>query len=397
MGRLFSEEIEQRIGQEYTAGSPSPALAHKYGTNAAQIHRIIKRLGVPSRSSHEAAILRADNRGDAKPFFSPYLTSQQKEYIVEQFSSGKEAKDIANVLGGSTARIYSTLKQFGIDTRGSIAKYSQKDRQIIVTEYSQGSSLYDLGIKYNVTPATVLAYVREFGVKSRSLLEAARVKYPINETCFDEITEESSYWVGFLMADGCVTSDKGSYEIRLELGVQDIDHVLKFQKFTGTLNNGVYRYKRLTKSLNMSETATLIVTSQQIGEKLISYGVVPNKTYSAKCLNEELLNNRHFWRGMIDGDGCIRQYKSPRTNVKTLSKSIDLTGTKEICEQFLDFVRKIIPNKNTVRKLIRAKCSRICFYGNTAEAIIKHLYEDCTVSLDRKYSLAQDIIHSKEI
>jgi hypothetical protein len=32
--------------------------------------------------------------------------------------------------------------------------------------------------------------------------------YTLNEKAFDQLTDEAAYWVGFLLADGCIYRDR---------------------------------------------------------------------------------------------------------------------------------------------------------------------------------------------
>jgi hypothetical protein len=56
--------------------------------------------------------------------------------------------------------------------------------------------------------------------------------YTVNEAAFDDITEESSYWLGFFKVDGCIFKEKtGNALISLTLREADYQHLVKFSRF----------------------------------------------------------------------------------------------------------------------------------------------------------------------
>ena len=118
--------------------------------------------------------------------------------------------------------------------------------------------------------------------------------------------------------------------------------------------------------------------SIKVAKDLARCGVVPKKSLIAKP-HEALLNNRHFWRGMIDGDGTL--YKD--------RNGLGLCGTEAVCQGFLDFAKTMIPTKAHVRKCkanlwsIGVACGRENNVG-----LLKELYENAPTYLIRKHSRA---------
>jgi|SRR3990172_1579687 len=111
---------------------------------------------------------------------------------------------------------------------------TQRERVSIAAAYTKGSSSEALARRFHCTANAVLYTLRHAGIPRRSLADAQR-RYPLEETAFDTLTPESAYWVGFLMADGCV-SDKanGAPAISLQLTASDVGHVRAFARFAGS-------------------------------------------------------------------------------------------------------------------------------------------------------------------
>lgn len=189
------------------------------------------------------------------------------------------------------------------------------------------------------------------------------------------LSKKEHYWLGFLLADGTViTGEKiGNPQIALVLSDRDTEHVKKFVEFMGVPTNFN------TNSYNGHGRARGTFRSQKIADNLANFGVCPNKTHTAK-VDDRVNNNRHFWRGLIDGDGSVG------TDSKNYPE-ITLTGTKKVCASFLN---------NVVQKITNSSCSvinngdskRVVVCGKYAVKMIKYLYKNNSVSLDRKQKQA---------
>jgi hypothetical protein len=130
-------------------------------------------------------------------------------------------------------------------------------------------------------------------------------KYKIKEDFFNQIdTSDKAYFLGFLLADGCLTEEKK--EARLFLQEDDKDILIK-------LNNIVQPDKPLyvsdrskSKERNYKIQYGLILYGEQLITNLISHGCCSNKTENLKFphnISPELIS--HVIRGYFDGDGHI--------------------------------------------------------------------------------------------
>ena len=103
----------------------------------------------------------------------------------------------------------------------------------IFEDYASGLSLASVGRKYGVSRRQVENVVEKCGGKIRLRHEHRRCS--LDESVFDDpLTTEAKYWVGFLMADGCVTfSGETDNETCVVLGLKSSDgaHVQEFREF----------------------------------------------------------------------------------------------------------------------------------------------------------------------
>lgn len=131
------------------------------------------------------------------------------------------------------------------------------------------------------------------------------------------------------------------------------------------------------------------IPAMPLARKMQEMGLGNRKTYDLdiaqvlKYVPKDL--ERHFLRGLFDGDGSICIYKYPYFKKHTYH--IGFTGLKNVC----DYVQDALGLKTkmqdegkgffTVRSTCRADAVRIGHY----------LYDDATIYIDRKYHTFQEV------
>lgn len=211
----------------------------------------------------------------------------------------------------------------------------------------------------------------------------------LDESAFDKLTEQSAYWIGFLMADGNISYKKGVSIIALHLKEQDLYHLEKFRTFVGS-SHKIASYINKTWG---NRSYSISFSSERIANTLIKYGCVPKKCFKAE-IKGDIQHNRHLWRGIIDGDGTLGLYNRINCNgtVRRVPY-ISLTGNHNICRQFRDYLQKHL--EPMPHKIIPSKRSYLFMVSDhRAIKAIKLLYDDCSVALDRKLKQADTVIRT---
>lgn len=272
------------------------------------------------------------------------------------------------------------------DGTGTNYRMSDERRAEIIRRYNAGESTLSLGRSFGFDPSTLQEMFRRRGVKMREA-GASRAGHKINESAFDEITDASAYWVGFLMADGCVVERGGSASVNLSISACDVGHVEAFRAFLG----GTQKI-HITKNSNHASQplARYTVGSRRLADALAKLGVVPNKSATAKAIGLEC--NAAFWRGVIDGDGCVRWAATDKSERRY--PQIRLVGSHHLVSQFADFCEPIASRRNRVRPM--HTIWQFGLTGAPAAAVIRVLYASATIALPRKHAVAIEILNRME-
>lgn len=211
------------------------------------------------------------------------------------------------------------------------------------------------------------------------------MRYAIDHAFFSEIdTEAKAYWLGFLAADGCIVdrrkTQKRAGQIRLHIQAGDIGHLEKLKVALGAevpirVTTGVD--SRLVKNVSHRRYALFIVTSEPMVRDVIRLGLTPRKDSRRIIPPMEPQVERHFMRGVFDGDGTIAR-QGPR------SICFSLVAWPRLIRQYQRILIDGVGLSET-SIIETGKVARVQYGGNTqVRRIGEWLYSGATVWLDRK-------------
>lgn len=200
-------------------------------------------------------------------------------------------------------------------------------------------------------------------------------KYEVNENYFDVLNENSSYWLGFLYADGYVRMKDGkSGELKLKLKDTDKNHIQKF--LTEIESNHPIK----CGIDNKSKFCQVSVNSNIIVKRLFELGCVNKKTLKIRLPELPLKLMNHFIRGYFDGDGSINKVKN-RPN----SFNVSICSNKKFNEDVVKLMGygKIYEDIN----FSVIKINKI----NEIKNFRDFIYNDAQVVMDRKQEIFKQI------
>lgn len=153
-------------------------------------------------------------------------------------------------------------------------------------------------------------------------------------------------------------------------------------------------YTRELKGLNFtnktSTTCSIKTQKKYFIDFLKKQGIKPNKTKTCKA-NKRQYNSKSFWRGIIDGDGCLSCRLEPSRN-KVVPKITLTTGSEELIKQWQSYIFEKCGIEAKYHERKRGGTFDLKVTGNKALKVVTYLYQDAKVSLDRKQKIAEEII-----
>ncbi len=246
------------------------------------------------------------------------LNKDQIKQICQEYQEGKSIRKVGKNFGVSSSTILHWLKEKKIKRRPRL-QYCRKltliEKKKLCEKYKQGKTVSYLVKKYKNPQYTI----RNILVAENIKIQIGRHCYAFNENYFSQpLDEHRSYWIGFIMADGCIYKNI----LQFNLHWKDRLHLEKFKEDIQA-NYPIYHIRNACR---------LMISSKKLCDSLAKFNIVPRKSLIAKTptnIPDNLM--RHFWRGVFDGDGCI-------TLNRKITLVILLDGSKNIIKNFIKFI-----------------------------------------------------------
>lgn len=220
-------------------------------------------------------------------------------------------------------------------------------------------------------------------------------KYNLDESIFENIdSEEKAYWLGFILADGCIVDRsnegrKNSKLLTIHLKLSDIEHLKKFKKFLNT-DKPIYVGEQKLKG-KIFGYCSIHITCSKLAKDLMSHGIEHRKSLKEKLPNIDKRLYPHFLRGYWDGDGSVLFYEQKVNKLRKMYPEICVYSGLIFIKQISQILREdlhIICNPQKNRNIYKLKTS-----GNKAIPIVQYLYKDANIYLDRKYKTYIEIMN----
>lgn len=264
---------------------------------------------------------------------------------------------------------------------------SEQQIQQIIFSYQNGKKIQEIANNLHHAPKTVSRILKLNKIPINT--KGPSRKYNFNQEAFENITaEEQAYWLGFIIADGCVFKNT----LSITLSEIDINHLQLFKKFMHANCNITFDRKCCCVRFN----------SKNLVKLLNKYGIIPNKTYTYITTPPQIPHNllNHFYRGFFDGDGWTSQrYRHNKISPQEIKKIYEF-GFSSYYKDFLQEIKNWINNniKREVGYIIfrqrpNQQCHELHFGGNVIFQQVYHLlYDNSTIYLKRKHEKVMNAI-----
>jgi len=241
----------------------------------------------------------------------------------------------------------------------------------IVELYDQGNSIRQIQKLKECSIQDIRKVFKKFEVEPKTL-KFYREQHANDSAFLDTTEEDCAYFYGWLLSDGCYTNNA----MVVAINSKDIEVLENLKAYVGTENKISVGTHTDSRNGSVYNRASFYFKHDLMTERLVALGMSQRKSAKEVC-PEVFKYNRHFWRGMIEGDGSISKS----------SNEIGLVGSQEVVEAFGEYCKSLFPDckpnyyvKGTLH--VFSLCSKVY-----SKQILDELYRDCKYKLSRKYNI----------
>ena len=240
-------------------------------------------------------------------------------------------------------------------------KYNDKE---IIEEYLKGKSTKEIANELSTYNTTIRRILLRNGVKVRNCSEA---NSKINLNLWKDYSETRDYWLGFIIADGNVSTEGN--RINITVAEKDQDHLQKYATWLG-INMQCYVHKRFKKLQYVAS-----FKNKAVKNILVNLGIKPNKSLTLELL---MPFNRHIVRGILDGDGTVKYCNGEkRIGVQIFS------GSSTFIYQLAEYISDQGINYSSITRSSSVYCLNF-YLQKEIYKLYDFLYTDANIFLERK-------------
>lgn len=200
------------------------------------------------------------------------------------------------------------------------------------------------------------------------------------------LDKDESYLIGLIQTDGHLQkSTRNRGKLQIELNIRDRDILFKIAENL-RVNYSIKERKRTT-NFGYSHTICLSVFDQNYRRYLVENGVPEGRKSQIIKPPAKKFCEVDYIRGLYDGDGSlgITEKGFPFLSI--------VTSSDDIKDYLISFIAKTL-NKpaKTMNKNKRDNVYNICILNEDAVNIVKILYYENCLGIDRKKEKAQEVI-----
>ncbi|MBA1335838.1 MAG: hypothetical protein HPY66_1656 [Firmicutes bacterium] len=328
------EEVD-RWRKMYEAGNCLQAIADKESRDISVIYSWLKKRGIKLRHTKQA-------RGTWRDV--------PIEKAAELYKTGISVGRVAREIGFAPGLVLYALKKHGIKTKKRNNLFTDEE---VLKLYEEGHAMETiadmLGVKrtkvrtallkseadirhrepYDLKRCELSVAYEPYGErKCRANFTKSTMKYASNsriytdENFFAEWSHELAYFLGWMASDGNISPTKHAFR----LTSTDIEHLEKlFSLFSYGWTVSLRKWSKPSEA-KYSPAGTISISRKDIMERLIEYGITPNKSLTIKMPSIPPEYLRDFVRGVFEGDGCITFKNSLSPNI------VFASGSREFLE-----------------------------------------------------------------
>lgn len=281
---------------------------------------------------------------------------------------------IGEMCGCNPTSVSYHFKKLGLEVRDASFKPFQLDNEDIANRYSSGESAMSIAASLGVSIHVVTDRLRALNIDVVNSC-IRRLYKDVDENFFNRKDEWSAYTYGLLLSDGCLHKSRNMI---ITLQESDVPVLETIAEKMGISSRPNLLLKQSCDGLPSKRTGTISFRHPKLISDLKELGMEERKS-TREVAPECFAFDRHFWRGMVDGDGwlMVGKHRGP---------ALGLCGSERICNQFLEFCKTIVGDIKA--KVLRRKGSlfTIVLTKNKCLPIARHLYQDAQICLPRKYN-----------